>query len=89
MWTRTAARISMSSLTTVEREAITDSVLKIQSIQASLSQVDEAKIPDADEIKECLNSAHGKLRGVLKQGPGKKASRTSFRFVQDKPKDMR
>jgi hypothetical protein len=40
----------MSLLTALEREAITDSVLKIsvlkiQSIQASLEHVDEAKVP--------------------------------------------
>lgn len=59
-------------LTRVEREAITDSVLKIQSIQASLDQVDEAKIPDMEEIHICLKTAHKSLRGVLREGPSHK-----------------
>ena len=54
-------------LTRLEREAITDSVLKIQSIQVSLEQVDQTKIPDIDEIHGCLNTAHRSLQGVLKQ----------------------
>jgi hypothetical protein len=53
----------------VEREAITDSVLKIQSIQASLSRVDESKVPDIYEIHDCLKTAHGALRAVLREGP--------------------
>lgn len=59
------------SLTSLEREAITDSVLKIQSVQASLSQVDEAKIPDFDEIHKCLTTAHKSLRSVLTGGSSK------------------
>ena len=68
MWTSMAALILMPSLTPLEREAIIDSVLKIQSIQASLRQVDEGKIPNAGEIHECLSDAHHKLRGVLRGG---------------------
>jgi hypothetical protein len=59
-----AARTLM--LTRLEREAITDSVLKIQSIQASLDQVDDAKVPDMEEIHICLKTAHKSLRGVLR-----------------------
>ena len=55
-------------LTRVEREAITDSVLKIQSIQASLVQVDEAKVPDMEEIHSCLKTAQTNLRAVLRDG---------------------
>ena len=61
----------MSLLTALEREAITDSVLKIQSIQASLEHVDEAKVPGIDEVHDCLAAAHGKLRGVLQGYIGK------------------
>lgn len=58
-------------LTILEREAITDSVLKIQSIQVSLSHVDDAKIPEIGEIHDCLLSAHRRLRGALKDdSPG-------------------
>ncbi len=35
-------------LTKLEREAITDSMLKIQSIQASLEQVDDDKLIDIE-----------------------------------------
>ena len=65
----------MSLLTPVEREAITDSVLKIQSIQAALEQVDKAKIPGIHEVHDCLASAHGRLQGALRgsyvKGPQK------------------
>ncbi len=54
-------------LSRVEREAITDSVLKIESIQASLEQVDESKVPEVGEIQECLEQSDQKLRGVLKE----------------------
>ena len=59
------ARISMS-LTRLEREALNDSLLKIQSIQVSLDQVDEGKIPDMEEIHGCLTSAHKSLRSLLR-----------------------
>jgi hypothetical protein len=52
-------------LTTVERERITDSVLKIQSVRASLDQVDEEKIPKRDEMEECLEGVDHGLREVL------------------------
>ncbi len=42
------------SLTNVEREKITDSVLKIQSVRASLEDIDEKKIPDYGEVEGCL-----------------------------------
>jgi hypothetical protein len=67
-----AARMKMSLLTPVEREAITDSVLKIQSIQASLEQVDEAKVAGIDEVHVCLATAHGTPRGALRGSLGKK-----------------
>jgi hypothetical protein len=71
----------MSLLTAVEREAITDSVLKIQSIQASLEQVDGDKIPDIEEVHDCLATAHGALGGVLRgifgRKPWKKADPSS------------
>ena len=67
MWSRTAARILMQ-LSRVEREAITDSVLKIESIQASLEQVEEGKIPEVEEIQSCLELSDQKLRSVLREG---------------------
>lgn len=71
MWSRTAARILMS-LTKVEREAINDSVLKIQSIETSLGQVEETKIPGLQKIYSCLGSVQRRLRIVLRGSPEKK-----------------
>jgi hypothetical protein len=55
-------------LTTVERERITDSVLKVQSVRASLEQVDEKKVPKLDEMEECLEDVDDGLREVLGYG---------------------
>ena len=55
----------MSSLTPVEREAITDSILKIQSVKASLEFVEERKVPNMGEIQECLTQTHNNLRQAL------------------------
>jgi len=59
------------SLTNVEREKITDSVLKIQSVRASLDDIDETKIPDYDELRGCLSMVDKNLRLALR-GPFKK-----------------
>jgi hypothetical protein len=67
MWKRTAARTLMP-LTKLEREVITDSMLKIQSIQASLNHIDEAKLVDGREIHSCLRSANKSFRAALKAG---------------------
>lgn len=64
-----AARIFMPDLTPVEREAITDSMLKIQSIQASLNQVENAKVPEMGDIHKCLSTAHRSLRTALRTEP--------------------
>lgn len=53
-------------LSRVEHEAITDSVLKIESIQASLEQLDEGRIPELGEIHNCLELSDRKLRSVLR-----------------------
>jgi hypothetical protein len=52
-------------LTRVELERITDSMLKIQSARANLEQVDDGKIPNADEIDACLETADQSLRVIL------------------------
>jgi hypothetical protein len=57
------------SLTNVEREKITDSMLKIQSVRASLEDMDETKIPDYDEIDGCLSTVDKNLRLALRQVP--------------------
>ena len=60
-------------LTRLEREVITDSMLKIQSVQASLDQIDKAKPIDSDEIHSCLKTTHNSFRAALSGGPAKKA----------------
>jgi hypothetical protein len=55
----------MNTLTSVERERITDSVLKIQSVRNSLDFVDESKLPAKAEIETCLESADQNLRTAL------------------------
>jgi hypothetical protein len=60
-------------LTKLEREVLTDSMLKIQSIQASLNQIDETKLLDGEEIRSCLRTANNSFRAALKAGfPQKK-----------------
>jgi hypothetical protein len=60
------------SLTNVDRERITDSMLKIQSVRTSLEDMDETKIPDYDEIEGCLSLVDKNLRLALRQIPSKK-----------------
>ena len=54
------------ALTRVERERITDSQLKLQSVSNSLKRVDPEKMPDFDEIKECLEDAEKSLTSLLR-----------------------
>lgn len=61
-------------LTKLEREVITDSMLKIQSIQASLNQIDETKLVDSREIHKCLRSANMSFRAALKAGSSEKTT---------------
>lgn len=62
-------------LTRLEREVITDSILKIQSIEASLSEIDGSKIVDMEEIQSCLNHAHKSFNAALKSAPPRQAKR--------------
>jgi len=59
----------MQQLTKSERAKITDSMHSIQSARASLADIDETKVPDVDEIQECLESADKNLRGALRDAP--------------------
>jgi len=65
MWKDTAAR-KMMRLTRVEREKITDTVLKIQSARASLEEFDEQKLPEIAEMQDCLDDADKSLRQALR-----------------------
>jgi hypothetical protein len=69
-WMCTAAPYNNATmqLTLVERERITDSVLKIQSVRNSLEQVDEKKLPAKEEIEHCLENADHDLRVALGYG---------------------
>jgi len=47
-------------------------MLKIQSIQASLNQIDETKLVDCETIHSCLKSANKSFRATLKTGSTQK-----------------
>ena len=59
-------------LTKSDRAKITDGMHSIQSARASLMDIDETKVPDVDEIQDCLSSADKNLRVALRQSPAKK-----------------
>jgi hypothetical protein len=59
------------ALSRLEREVITDSMLKIQSIEASLQQIDGSKLNDIDEIHCCLETARASFRTALTNGSEK------------------
>jgi len=54
------------TLTRIERERLTDSRLKIQSVARSLNHVDPKKIPDFREIEKCLEDADKNLGVALR-----------------------
>jgi hypothetical protein len=54
------------ALTRLERERITDSRLKLQSAARTLKHIDPDKVPDFDDIQECLEDAEKSLRGALR-----------------------
>jgi hypothetical protein len=66
----------MNNLTLSERERITDSMLKIQSVRTSLDLVDEDKIPAKADIETCLESADINLRTALGYVPGEAKAKT-------------
>jgi hypothetical protein len=53
-------------LTRVEEERIRDSRMRIQTVANSLTQVDPMKVPDMEEIQECLDNAEKSLDQALK-----------------------
>jgi hypothetical protein len=52
-------------LNEMEVERITDSVLKIQSIRASLDHIAKSKIPRREEIESCLETVDDSFREAL------------------------
>ncbi len=60
------------NLTKSDRAKITDTVHSIQSAQSSLAEIDETKVPEVEEIQDCLKHADKNLRVALREGPAKK-----------------
>lgn len=56
------------ALTRVEKEQITDSRLKLQSAANTLHHIDPKKVPDLDEIQDCLENAD-KTLGIALRSP--------------------
>jgi hypothetical protein len=63
------------ALTVLEREVLTDSMLKIQSIQASLNHIDDTKLIAIDEIRGCLRTANNSFRAALRSPREKKQTK--------------
>lgn len=61
-----AERGNLMSLTKVEKERLSDSRLKLQSISNSLDHIDPDKVPGFDDIQECLDEAEKVLGGALR-----------------------
>lgn len=53
-------------LSRVEKERITDSRLKLQSVANTLKHVDPKKIRNYKEIEDCLEDAEHSLGGALR-----------------------
>lgn len=53
-------------LTKSERAKITDGMHSIQSALASLENLDQTKVPEVDDIQECLEGADKSLRQALR-----------------------
>jgi hypothetical protein len=64
-------------LTRVERERITDSQLKIQAVANRLKGVDPQKVPDFEEIEECLEDADKSRGGALRSSVSDPAKRSA------------
>jgi len=56
-------------LTIAERERISDSRLKLQTVVKTLRNVDASKVPEMQEIQNCLEDAERSLSGALRSDP--------------------
>ena len=63
-------------LTQEERARLNDSKQKLQSVANSLAHVDPRKVPDFDEIEECLENADKSLRETLRSKSGQDKSKS-------------
>jgi hypothetical protein len=55
------------ALTNTEREKINDSILKLQSAQASLEGVDTEEVPGMEELEDCLDAGSKDLKKALRK----------------------
>jgi hypothetical protein len=65
------------SLTRAEKERISDSRMKLQSIASSLDQIDPDKLPGFDDIQECLDDSEKALSGALRAPDTGKSKKNS------------
>jgi hypothetical protein len=54
------------ALTRLERERLSDSQLKIQSVAKALKEVDPKNLPGFSEIKNCLEDAGESMKQALR-----------------------
>jgi len=54
------------ALTLAEKERINDNRLKIQSVAESLNHLGPNKVPDFEEIQQCLGAAEKSLSRALR-----------------------
>ena len=54
------------AMTRAEKERVSDIRLKLQSAARSLQHLDQAGIPEIDQIESCLDDADRSLRTALK-----------------------
>ncbi len=54
------------ALTRADKERLTDSRMKLQSVARSLREVDPDRIPDFEEIEDCLEDADKSLGEALR-----------------------
>jgi hypothetical protein len=52
-------------LSRADKERITDSRMKLQSVANSLKQINPTRINDIDEIQDCLRDAEKSLKSAL------------------------
>ena len=52
-------------MTPTDREKLTDTLLHIESARSALDQVENARVPEGEELEECLENAQQSLREAL------------------------
>ncbi len=61
------------ALKRVEKERITDSLRKLQSVSDTLKRVNPAEVPDLENVEDCLKDAD-KILGAALRPPASKES---------------